>query len=230
MAFRNPITSLPASAITGQITGTQIADGSITTPKLTAGAITADKLDANALNGKVITGSTIQTSVGGRRVVMAAPGTTSWYTGSPLEANPGRIEPVGGFMPALGLFGPRMDAGLQDYGLELRQNGASTEALVTTDETTIVGNANVASIFTAGNMAWGSIQITPVANADTSLNVTGVGLTDAGSYRVWLCAKSGVPSAIKGLTANGESADGFTLWINRSSNTTTTVWWHMIAE
>ena len=34
MAFRNPVRSLPASRITGQLTGAQIVDGAITFPHL----------------------------------------------------------------------------------------------------------------------------------------------------------------------------------------------------
>lgn len=60
MAFRNPVRSLPASAITGQIVGTQIAANSIAT----------EHLRVNALDGKVITGSTIRTSATGPRIVL----------------------------------------------------------------------------------------------------------------------------------------------------------------
>jgi hypothetical protein len=81
-------------------------------------------------------------------------------------------------------------------------------------------------------MAWGSASITPsAANTDTSVAVTGVGLpTGLSSYRVWLLANTGSPGQINAVTATGATADGFTLWINRTTTTPTNVWWLMLAK
>ena len=58
-------TAVPAQALTGTITATQIADDAITTPKIATGAITADEIGANAITaGKIaanaVTAGTIQ--------------------------------------------------------------------------------------------------------------------------------------------------------------------------
>jgi hypothetical protein len=52
MAFRNPITSLPGSAITGPINGAQ----------LTPGSVAGTALAADSIDGKTITGAVIRTS------------------------------------------------------------------------------------------------------------------------------------------------------------------------
>lgn len=209
MGFRNPVRSLPATRITGQLSGTQ--------------------LKADAIDGKTITGATVQTAKTGRRIMLAPDGNTYWYTGATGEFAPGRIQSEGGSTPSLSLFGPRMDD-IEDYGFKVRQVGAGTSALINTDTTTIVGDATVAGEFAAGNMAWGSANITPVANTNTSLTVSGVGLIDAGSYRVFLTAFSGLPSVLKPPTANNASADGFTLWVNRADSNPMTIWWLMLAK
>lgn len=50
--------AVPATDLTGQITGTQISNGAITTPKLDAGAVTANELAANAVTaGKIAAGA-----------------------------------------------------------------------------------------------------------------------------------------------------------------------------
>ena len=58
-------TAVPAQALTGTITTTQIANDAITTPKIATGAITADEIGANAITaGKIaanaVTAGTIQ--------------------------------------------------------------------------------------------------------------------------------------------------------------------------
>ena len=51
-------TAVPAQALTGTITATQIADDAITTPKIATGAITADEIGANAITaGKIAVGA-----------------------------------------------------------------------------------------------------------------------------------------------------------------------------
>jgi hypothetical protein len=55
MPFTNPTVTLPASDISGQITGTQISNGAITTPKLAAGAVTASTIAAGAVSTDKLT-------------------------------------------------------------------------------------------------------------------------------------------------------------------------------
>lgn len=87
MAFKNPVRSLPFSAITGQVQAGQLADDSVTAPTIATnavgsdalapssvlqvnvatGAITGSKISATALDGKTITGSLIRTAATGSR-------------------------------------------------------------------------------------------------------------------------------------------------------------------
>lgn len=75
MAFRNPLTSIPASGIIGQIQGSQLA--------------------ADSIDGKVITGANIRTAATGNRVELD--GTSFWdrvlfYTGDAGETVPPNIN------------------------------------------------------------------------------------------------------------------------------------------
>lgn len=51
--------AVPATDITGQITGTQITDGSISAEKIAANAVTADKIAANSITASKIAANTI---------------------------------------------------------------------------------------------------------------------------------------------------------------------------
>ncbi|MFG3244851.1 hypothetical protein [Streptomyces sp. NPDC048157] len=82
MPFKDPTTTLPADAIEGQIGSDQIEDG----------AVTFDKIAVDALNGRIITGTTLQTAAAGKRVVLASPeGTIRLYSGLAGET-PGIVE------------------------------------------------------------------------------------------------------------------------------------------
>jgi hypothetical protein len=238
--------------VTIEVVPTGPVDGRV---NVVPGTILADALSADAIDGKTITGvtvnaatmngvtvngvtvtgsstvtgATVQTGASGRRVVLAPDGNTYWYTGAAGEFAPGRIQSEGGTTPALSLYGPRMDD-MQDYGIQLRETGASTTAVLNTDTTTVVGDMAVSGNFSAGNIAWGSVSINPVINTDTSITVTGVNLNSLGSYRVFLTVNSQFPSVLKAATATGASSDGFTLWVNRSTNAATNVWWLMLAK
>jgi hypothetical protein len=206
--------------------GTVMYDNAIIQPvmsqvQIADGAITAAKLDAAAINGKTITGATVQSSASGHRVVLSPDGNTYYYTGAAGEQAPGFVR-VDGAARVMQLSGPQFDG--IEYGVTFQNFGGSTSTTIDTAQTTVLG------LFSAGNMAWGSATITPVANTDTSVTVTGVGLISAASYRVLLLANTGSPGQINGLTATGATADGFTLWINRSTATSTNVWWLMLAK
>lgn len=76
MAFRNPITSLPGTAITGPINGAQLVTGSVGSSALAVGSVTTNKLAAGAITGQTITGGMIQTSTSGARIVIDGPSDT----------------------------------------------------------------------------------------------------------------------------------------------------------
>lgn len=56
------VATVPTVDLTGQITGTQVADGAITTPKIFAGAITAEKIAANTITANEIAANAITAS------------------------------------------------------------------------------------------------------------------------------------------------------------------------
>lgn len=121
MTFRNPLTSLPADAITsGTFTGTYRNAGTF----ILAGAAGASRIEASgtelafygadgvtklidlvtssgagSINSATVTGGTVQTAAAGQRWVMAAAAkdTLAGYTGDPSENAPGQlvIGPLG---------------------------------------------------------------------------------------------------------------------------------------
>jgi hypothetical protein len=209
MAFRNPVTSLPASSITGQITGPQIA----------AGAITADKIDVNALNGKVITGSTVQTAASGRRIVLAPDGNLYLYTGASGEFNPAEIF-TDGSSKSLQLLGP--DFGATEYGLTLTNSFGTSSATLAADTVTASG------IFAADNIQWGKTNITPVANTPTSVTVSGLFVT--GSTFIGLAVpNTTVPGTqVQGVGISSVTSDGCVLTLTRTNTTVTTIYWAIL--
>jgi hypothetical protein len=206
-----------------------VETGTVGTVNIEDGAVSADKVTADVIDGKTVTGATVRTAASGRRIVLAPDGNTYWYTGATGEFAPGRIQSEGGATPALALYGPRMDD-MEDYGIQLRETGASTTAVLNTDTTTVVGDMSVSGNFSAGNIAWGSVSVTPVANTNTSLTVTGLNLNSLGSYRVWLTINSAFPSVLKPATATAASSDGFTVTINRADTQPTNVWYLVLAK
>lgn len=113
MAFRNPITSLPASAITGEINGDQIAPGTIT----------GTQLAPTAADGMTITGAILQTADSGNRVVIEE-GTRNGQTVGQMVAytevatdSPGLVSaygPADGTMRGLLLSPPAADTFVGD--------------------------------------------------------------------------------------------------------------------
>ncbi|MEU6325354.1 hypothetical protein [Streptomyces sp. NPDC047009] len=55
-------------------------------------------------------------------------------------------------------------------------------------------------------------------------------IASAGSYTVLVTANSTVPGTVVMVSASNISSDGFTLWINRKDNATTTLMWMMLAR
>jgi hypothetical protein len=134
MSFRNPITSLPGSAITGPINGSQLvngsvaslalAAGSVTTNKLAAGSVTTAALAAGAITGQTITGGTVT----GAEVRTAATGNrVDIVTGTRAGQQFGAVDfytEVGADTPgSITAFGP-VDGGQRDLQLTAPGNAA----------------------------------------------------------------------------------------------------------
>ncbi|MEV8101059.1 hypothetical protein [Streptomyces sp. NPDC088135] len=108
--------------------------------------------------------------------------------------------------------------------------GASSVLQVKGDEIYMRSAALTANgIFTAQNIAFGSVTVTtttgsvPASALVSGLNVAGT------TFRAFVTAASGVPGTqLLGVSANGQSAGGLTVWLNRTNTGTTTVWWLLI--
>ncbi len=153
MGFRNPITSLRADQITGQLEGTQIA--------------------ADAIDGKVITGATVQTAASGPRVALE-PGWASdvhLYVGDAQESAPGTVRSAllyGGGpadLPATQITSPRLnghtDASLTLHGAS-RDGSGSSQAVVTAGEIALNGPTFATELTVSGKVSAGvPVSLTP---------------------------------------------------------------------
>lgn len=88
-------------------------------------------------------------------------------------------------------------------------------------------NVNVAGVFTAANIKYGSDSIVPVANTATSKLITFSTPFPTGTVpKIFITAKTTSPgTVVKGISINNPSATGFTVWVTRSDTTTTTFDW-----
>lgn len=83
--------------------------------------------------------------------------------------------------------------------------------------------------FTAGNLAWGTVSITPsAANTPTSALVTGLNVQGS-TFRAFVTAQSSFPGTqVTGVAANGISGTGLEVWLTRTTTNATTVFWMLI--
>ncbi|MER6092460.1 hypothetical protein [Streptomyces bluensis] len=91
------------------------------------------------------------------------------------------------------------------------------------------GNTTVEGLLTARNIVTGSVTITPVANTPTSVNVTGLNLPGT-VHRAFLTAQSQVPGTVVECSATNVTSTGLTVWVNRTNNTSTNIWYLVIAS
>lgn len=90
-------------------------------------------------------------------------------------------------------------------------------------------NLDVSGIFTAGNLAWGQVSITPsAANTPTSVNVTGLNVQGT-TFLGWAVATTAAPgSQVTGASATAVTSSGLTVWVTRTVTTATFVNWLVI--
>lgn len=102
------------------------------------------------------------------------------------------------------------------------------------------GNTTVDGILTAGNIATGSVVITPSANnTPTSFLLTGInvkGSTFTGFVTANTTAPApslgagSVPNGVNSVSISGVTGSGATIWVNRQNTTNTTVNWMIIGS
>ncbi|WP_326737038.1 hypothetical protein [Streptomyces sp. NBC_01022] len=102
---------------------------------------------------------------------------------------------------------------------------ADSEIVLRADKITAPGR------LTAGNMAFGSVAITPSA-IDTPTSFTVSGLHVAGTtFRAYLTANTTVPgTTVAGVGATNVSATGVTVWLTRANTAPTTVFWMVVGS
>lgn len=106
--------------------------------------------------------------------------------------------------------------GAADRDTWLYRNGAG---VLKTD-----GDLVVAGKVTMGNLAAGTVSITPVVNTPTSTAVSGFSVT--GSLSCQVTANTTVPgSAVQEVSYSGLSSTGVTIWIYRGTTTSTVISW-----
>ncbi|MFE1949933.1 hypothetical protein ACFW9D_05625 [Streptomyces sp. NPDC059524] len=116
----------------------------------------------------------------------------------------------------------------------LRLNHGGTDR-VTVDAQ---GNTTITGKLTAGNMATGSVSITPsAANTPTSMTVTYAALAGT-TFRGYATANTTVPgvraptgnAGVTGVGVSSVTSTSMLVWLNRENTTATTVNWQVIAE
>jgi hypothetical protein len=87
-------------------------------------------------------------------------------------------------------------------------------------------NMDVNGILLSGNLAFGSVNITPsAANTPTSATVSGLDLKGT-SFYAQATANSSVPgSQVTGVGVTNLTSTGLTVWLTRTNTTLTTVYW-----
>ncbi|MFD8777515.1 beta strand repeat-containing protein [Streptomyces sp. NPDC059916] len=102
------------------------------------------------------------------------------------------------------------------------------------------GNTTVDGILTAGNIATGSVTITPsAANTPTSFSLSGInvkGTTFTGfvtantSVPAPSTGAGGAPNGVNSVAISSVTGTGATLWVNRQNTTNTTVNWMIVGS
>lgn len=96
-------------------------------------------------------------------------------------------------------------------------------ALAVEDELARIDGATVLYL-PVGNIAAGSVSITPVANTPTSGAVT-FGKTLPGTVRMWCTAETLAPGTVLETSVTAVTSTGANVWIYRTNTTATNVRW-----
>ncbi|MCK7627241.1 hypothetical protein MUU72_29800 [Streptomyces sp. RS10V-4] len=130
--------------------------------------------------------------------------------------------------------GPNGDSELTLYGSRGGNVGGGSHSMVLKG-TGITWNSGTrqmtfsGGVLRAPNIVSGAVSITPTANTPTSVTVSG--LSVAGTvFRAFVTANASVPGSVAECTATNVTANGLTVWINRSTTATTSVWYLIIGS
>ncbi|WP_331764831.1 hypothetical protein [Streptomyces sp. NBC_01238] len=235
------------------ITTTKLAAGSVDATALKADAITGKTISGGSITGTTITGgtvtgSTIQTATAGKRIALLPDGTMALYSGRTGGETPGSLEsgitsdgemqlgylvlkpPTHGPTPPeiTMAIGPSGERNYSVGPLLMSEQGSSGFVNLFGNLNT-TGRADVSGIFTAGNIAFGTVNITTTTgNIPASALVSGLNVAGT-TFRAFVTASSGNPGTqLLAVSANNQSSGGLTVWLNRTNAATTAVWWLLI--
>ncbi|MFE4575738.1 phage tail protein [Streptomyces chartreusis] len=111
--------------------------------------------------------------------------------------------------------------------------GASSGSrlFLTKDTATIAGaSIRAAGVFRADNISTGVATITPTANTPTSVTLSG-GSIRGTNFRGFVTPNTTVPGTqVTGVGCSSVSSSGMTIWLTRTNNTATSVYWMIIGE
>lgn len=104
-----------------------------------------------------------------------------------------------------------------------------TPTVYITGDGTNVCNFDVDGRLTAGNLAWGTVSITPsAANTPTSAAVTGLNVQGS-TFIAQVTANTSVPGTqVTGVGFSSLSSTGLTVWLTRTNTTATNVTWMVL--
>lgn len=102
------------------------------------------------------------------------------------------------------------------------------------------GNTTVGGMLTAGNIATGSVTITPsAANVPTSFSLSGINVKGT-TFQGFVTANTtvpapstgtgGAPNGVSSVSISGVTGTGATIWVNRQNTTNTTVNWMIVGS
>ncbi|HVE28010.1 MAG TPA: hypothetical protein VNC22_21540 [Sporichthya sp.] len=117
--------------------------------------------------------------------------------------------------------------------LESVTGSARASAYITGNGTDLC-DLDVDGRFTAGNLAWGTVSVTPSAvNTPTSIPVTGLNVQGS-TFLGFASANSTAPgtttgsTGVTGVSTSGVGATGLTVWLNRQNVVATSVNWMVV--
>ncbi|MFD5856032.1 hypothetical protein [Streptomyces chartreusis] len=114
--------------------------------------------------------------------------------------------------------------------LLLGKDTASLSATPTGAATITGASIRAAGVFRADNISTGVATITPTPNTPTSVTLSG-GSIRGTNFRGFVTPNSTVPGTqVTGVGCSSVTASGMTIWLTRTNNTATSVYWMIIGE
>ncbi|MGW4086982.1 hypothetical protein ACWEGS_28520 [Streptomyces sp. NPDC004822] len=114
--------------------------------------------------------------------------------------------------------------------LLLTKDTASLSATPNGTVTITGASIRAAGVFRADNISTGVVTITPSPNTPTSVTLSG-GSIRGTEFRGFVTANTTVPGTqVTGVGCSSVSSAGMTIWLTRTNNTPTSVYWMIIGE